>query len=75
MGRDPHVQESMISLELMSAHFKGGSFGKVEPWSNLASTPSLECLRRKLLEESFNWLSTEDEVSFVLASEASIAEK
>ena len=32
------------------------SFGKVEP--NLASTPSLECLRRKLLEESLIWLST-----------------
>ena len=31
-------------------------FGKVEP--NLASTPSLECLRRKLLEESLIWLST-----------------
>ena len=31
------------------------SFGKVE--LNLASTPSLECLRRKLLEESLIWLS------------------
>ena len=31
------------------------SFGKVE--LNLASTPSLECLRRKLSEESLIWLS------------------
>ena len=36
-------------------HFTAKSFGKVE--LNLASTPSLECLRRKLLEESLIWLS------------------
>ena len=36
---------------LVLVHFTAAkSFGKVEP--NLASTPSLECLRRKLLEES-----------------------
>ena len=37
-------------------HFTAKSFGRVEP--NLASTPSLEYLRRKLLEESLIWLST-----------------
>ena len=37
-------------------HFTAKSFGKVE--LNLASTPSLECLRGKLLEESLIWLST-----------------
>ena len=37
--------------EIVGHHyFTAESFGKVEP--NLASTPPLECLQRKLLEES-----------------------